>query len=177
MKTPDPVLLGSRCSLLPAGADKRHPLAVTLAADPVTSQWLGTDSDALHRWLTGEGVHVFEISAQGSAAGVITFEEELDPDYRHANIDIALFGEYVAQGIGSDAIRVLAGWLFSMRGHHRLTIDPAADNARAIRAYRRVGYRPIGIMRAYERGSDGTWHDSLLMDMLADELTATPLTD
>jgi aminoglycoside 6'-N-acetyltransferase len=26
-------------------------------------------------------------------------------------------------------------------------------------------------MRRYERGPDGTWHDGLLMDLLADELT------
>jgi hypothetical protein len=25
-------------------------------------------------------------------------------------------------------------------------------------------------MRRYERGADGTWHDGLLMDLLADEL-------
>jgi len=26
-------------------------------------------------------------------------------------------------------------------------------------------------MRGYERGIDGTWHDGLLMDLLAEELT------
>jgi aminoglycoside 6'-N-acetyltransferase len=28
----------------------------------------------------------------------------------------------------------------------------------------------VGVMRQYERGVDGRWHDNLLMDMLADEL-------
>ena len=51
-----------------------------------------------------------------------------------------------------------------------LVIDPAADNAAAIRSYTKVGFRPVGIMRRYERVTDGTWHDSLLMDLLADEL-------
>ena len=51
-------------------------------------------------------------------------------------------------------------------------IDPSADNAAAIRCYEKVGFRPVGIMRAYERDHDGTgWHDGLLMDLLADELT------
>lgn len=49
-------------------------------------------------------------------------------------------------------------------------IDPAADNTAAIRCYRKVGFRPVGIMRRYERGKDGTWHDNLLMELLADEL-------
>ena len=65
----------------------------------------------------------------------------------------------------------LARYLIRVRGHHRVTIDPAADNERAIRAYGRVGFRPVGIMRAYERGPDGAWHDGLLMDLLADDLT------
>jgi aminoglycoside 6'-N-acetyltransferase len=34
-----------------------------------------------------------------------------------------------------------------------------------------VGLRPVGVLRDYERGPDGTFHDGLLMDLLADELT------
>jgi aminoglycoside 6'-N-acetyltransferase len=64
----------------------------------------------------------------------------------------------------------VARYLFAERGHHRLTIDPSAANERAIRAYERVGFRPVGRMRQYERGGDGTWHDGLLMDLLVGEL-------
>jgi aminoglycoside 6'-N-acetyltransferase len=71
-------------------------------------------------------------------------------------------------------IRTLARHLFQRRGHHRLTIDPAADNQRAIRAYRRVGFRPVGVMRRYERGPDGSWHDGLRMDLLPEDLTEPP---
>lgn len=55
--------------------------------------------------------------------------------------------------------------------HHRLTIDPAAANT-AIRSYRKVGFQPVGIMRAYGRDHrTGGWADGLLVDLLADELT------
>jgi aminoglycoside 6'-N-acetyltransferase len=57
------------------------------------------------------------------------------------------------------------------RGHHRLTIDPNVANEHAIRAYAKVGFRPVGVMRSYEKNADGTWHDNLLMDLLAGELT------
>jgi aminoglycoside 6'-N-acetyltransferase len=50
-----------------------------------------------------------------------------------------------------------------------LTIDPSAANERAIRAYGAVGFRPVGIMRRYERGPDGEFHDGLLMDLLRDD--------
>jgi len=33
-----------------------------------------------------------------------------------------------------------------------------------------VGFRPVGVMRRYERGGDGRFHDGLLMDLLRGEL-------
>jgi aminoglycoside 6'-N-acetyltransferase len=67
-------------------------------------------------------------------------------------------------------VRRVVRLLIDERGHHRVTIDPAADNAAAIRAYEKVGFKPVGIMRAYERDSGGDgWHDGLLMDLLAGE--------
>jgi aminoglycoside 6'-N-acetyltransferase len=65
----------------------------------------------------------------------------------------------------------MARHLIADRGHHRLTIDPAAANTAAIRAYEKAGFRTVGVMRRYERDFDGDgWHDGLLMDLLADEL-------
>jgi aminoglycoside 6'-N-acetyltransferase len=71
--------------------------------------------------------------------------------------------------LGTEAIRLLASYLFEERGHHRLTIDPAIDNTAAIRASEKVGFRSVGIMRNYERGPDVVWRDGLLMDMLREE--------
>ena len=74
------------------------------------------------------------------------------------------------RGVGTDAVRTLAWHLFADHGHHRIEIDPAADNLAAIRAYTKVGFRPVGITRRSERGPDGTWHDGPLMDLLAEDL-------
>lgn len=110
------------------------------------------------------------IELDGRVVGWIQWEAEEEPDYRHANIDIYVDPAVHGRGIGTDALRTLARHLIVDHGHHRLQIDPASDNAPAIRCYTKVGFRPVGIMRKAERGNDGTWHDSLLMDMLADEL-------
>src|SRR5664279_5473968 len=75
------------------------------------------------------------------------------------------------RGLGTDAVRTMARHLIVDHGHHRLEIDPAADNAAAIRCYTKVGFRPVGIRRRSERGNDGRWHDGLLMDLLADEFS------
>jgi aminoglycoside 6'-N-acetyltransferase len=85
-------------------------------------------------------------------------------------VDLSLAADAQGHGLGPDAIRAVIRWLFEVRGHHRITIDPSAANDRAIRAYAKVGFRPVGVMRAYERGADGTWHDGLLMDLLRGEL-------
>jgi aminoglycoside 6'-N-acetyltransferase len=55
---------------------------------------------------------------------------------------------------------------FVAKGHHRFTIDPATDNERAIRSYAAVGFKPVGVLRAYGRNPDGGWHDGLLMDLI-----------
>lgn len=111
------------------------------------------------------------IEVDGHPIGLVQYLEENEPDYRHAGIDVVLDPAWHGRGLGSDAVRTLARHLFDARGHHRLTIDPAAANVRAIRSYERVGFRPVGVMRRYERGPDGEWRDSLLMDLLKEELT------
>jgi aminoglycoside 6'-N-acetyltransferase len=110
------------------------------------------------------------IERDGVVVGAIQWDEETDPQYRHANMDIYLDPAVHGQGLGPDAVRTLAHHLFTVQGHHRITIDPAADNVAAIRAYEKVGFRPVGVLRRYERGLDGTWHDGLLMELLDDEL-------
>lgn len=120
--------------------------------------------------MTQGEIAVWAIEADGEVVGLILAAEETDPQYRHGSIDIVLAGGAQDRGLGSDAVRTVARWLFEIRGHHRLTIDPAASNERAIRAYERVGFRRVGVMRQYERARDRTWHDGLLMDMLAGEL-------
>ncbi len=122
----------------------------------VVEEFIGTDKG-------------FVIELDGEVVGGIQCHEEDEPMYRHAGMDIFLTTSRHGQGLGPEAICLLARYLLEERGHHRLTIDPAADNAIAIRAYEKVGFRRVGIMRKYERGPDGVWHDGLLMDMLRDE--------
>jgi aminoglycoside 6'-N-acetyltransferase len=112
------------------------------------------------------------ITLEGQVIGAIQYEEIEDPMYRSAGIDIFLDPRWHGRGYGQEAIRTLARWLIEARGHHRLTIDPAAHNETAIKAYERVGFRRVGIMRQYERDPvSERFHDGLLMDLLADELT------
>jgi aminoglycoside 6'-N-acetyltransferase len=109
------------------------------------------------------------IEVDGRVAGMIQYAEELEPKYRHASIDIFLDPAFHGRGIGTEAVRRVVRLLIEERGHHRITIDPAAGNVVAIRSYEKVGFRPVGVMRRYERDADGEgWHDGLLMELVVD---------
>jgi aminoglycoside 6'-N-acetyltransferase len=120
--------------------------------------------------MTTGGLEYLTVLRDDSVVGAIQWSAEDDWYYRHANIDIYLDPAVHGQGLGTDAVRTLARHLVDDRGYHRIEIDPATDNEAAIRCYARVGFRPVGVMRQYERGPDGCFHDGLLMDMLRGEL-------
>lgn len=168
----DEVLRDDRLVLRPAGVDDLPWLAATAAAPSIARWWGPSDEPTWRRRLVEEsgGTHHYVIEHDGESVGFAQWYEEADPDYRYAGIDLFLADAAQGQGLGSEVVRLLAWWLTEVRGHHRLFIDPAADNTAAIRCYERVGFRAIGIARRRERSPEGTWRDSLLMDLLAEEL-------
>jgi aminoglycoside 6'-N-acetyltransferase len=109
------------------------------------------------------------IEVDGAVAGLIQFSEELEPKYRHASIDLFVDPGLHGRGLGTEAVTAVVRHLILERGHHRITIDPAAANAAAIRTYEKAGFTRVGIMRRYERDvGGGGWHDGLLMEYVAD---------
>ena len=139
-----------------------------IAAEPEIWQRWGEVSEAdLRAKLAGaDEVTALVVELDGEVAGLIQYHEETDPDYRHAGVDMFLAESARGQGYGREALLLVAGHLFEQRGHHRLTIDPAADNEPAIRCYAAAGFRTVGVMRRYERGRDGSFHDGLLMELV-----------
>jgi len=169
-----PTLTDGSVVLRPLRAADADRLAA-LVGTPQVARWWGSRPDDAEHHRAGfvsdaEGNEAFAIEIDGALAGWLGVYEEQEADYRHAGLDIFLDPALHGAGHGSRALRLAARWLLGKRGHHRLVIDPAAANVRAIAVYASVGFRPVGIMRSYERGSDGEWHDALLMDLLADEL-------
>jgi aminoglycoside 6'-N-acetyltransferase len=165
-------LRGREVSLRPTTRDDAPTLGAILA-EPAVARWWGVfDLERVIAELVDNDPEEdpFVIEHGGEIVGYIQAVEEAEPDFRHAGIDLFLRTDSQGRGLGPDAIRTLAAHLIDDRGHHRLTIDPAADNARAIAAYAKIGFRPVGRMRRYQRMADGRWVDALLMDLLADEL-------
>ena len=165
--SPTPLLRGERLVLRPLAEADIGPLAAILR-EPGVARWWGdyTDERTREELLSETG---WAIDVDGRVAGWLAATIEDDPDYRQVAFDIFLAGSAQGRGLGREALR-LAIDHFAARGHHRFTIDPAVANERAIRSYAAVGFRPVRVMRQYERGRDGAWHDNLLMDLLAEDL-------
>ncbi len=170
---PRPTLVGERVTVRPGRVEDVDALHA-IRTEPGVARWWGEpDSrDEVEAELHGASdlvMLVIEVATE--VAGGIQYHEELDSMYRHAGIDVYLGARWQGRGLGTEAIHLVARFLFERRGHHRLTIDPAVANTRAIAVYAKVGFRPVGVMRQYERQADGPWHDGLLMDLLRDEFT------
>jgi aminoglycoside 6'-N-acetyltransferase len=166
------VLHGEKVMLRPL-EEADLPRLVEILRHPEVREWWGDYDEARLRedyLVEGCDQAGFAILAGDELAGIVSYWEENEPDYRHAGMDIAVAADRHAEGLGTDALRTLGRHLLDVRGHHRLVIDPATANERAIRAYERVGFRPVGVMRRAEQSPDGVWRDALLMDLLADEL-------
>lgn len=157
--------------LRPATPSDVVALAAIRSTPEVRRWWRGDDpmASTVASELADPESTTLVIEHDGRVVGAIQWYEETDPDYRHAGIDIFLDPAVHGRGLGADAVRTLVRFLIEERGHHRVVIDPAADNVAAVRCYSKVGFRAVGVMRRYERGADGSWRDGLLMDLLAEE--------
>ena len=171
------MLHGELVTLRPA-TDEDVPALAAIRATAEVARWWGPDDTAeklakVAAELEADpdsGPTFFVIVAHGQVVGAIQWYAEQDPDFRHAGLDLYLDPAVHSRGLGTDAVRTMARHLITRHGFHRLIIDPAAANAAAIRAYTKVGFRPVGTMREYWRDPDGVWQDGLLLDLLADEL-------
>jgi aminoglycoside 6'-N-acetyltransferase len=154
-------------------AEEHVDALVELFAFPeVQRYWHVWDADRVRRELLGDDdANWLAIRHDGRVVGIIGWYEEDDPEYRHAGMDISVRPDVFGTGVALDALRSVSRMLIDERGHHRLIIDPNATNERAIAAYKKLGFKPVGVMRQYEKQMDDTWEDGLLMDLLADELT------
>ena len=85
------------------------------------------------------------------------------PDADAGGIDLVLIPSARGQGLGPDAARAMVDYLIRERGWRRVTVDPAVDNAAAIRAWARAGFKP-----AYEQ-PDHPDGPALIMAIDADD--------
>lgn len=111
----------------------------------------------------------FAIVVDGEIAGMIQWGDDSYDETRHAYVDIFVGDDYSGRGIGTEAMRRLTRELIEQHGYHRITLDPAVENAPAIHAYEKVGFRAVGTARrSYKEHESGEWRDQLIMELVVE---------
>lgn len=129
-----------------------------LGASP--EEWERVFSDRerrIYSIYTAEGVHIGEARM------------EIDEALKNAQLFV-LIGkkELWGQRYGSAAMLQLLDLVFNVFRLHRAWVDVAEYNLPGIRLCEHIGFVLEGRMRG-SRLKDGTWYDSLVMGLLADE--------
>jgi RimJ/RimL family protein N-acetyltransferase len=94
---------------------------------------------------------------------------QIDHQHRTAEFGMAIGEkEFWGKGCGAETTALLLGYGFHNLGLHNIMLRVDANNAPAIRAYQRAGFRPIGMRREARRVSGEIWN-ILFMDCLASD--------
>jgi RimJ/RimL family protein N-acetyltransferase len=90
----------------------------------------------------------------------------IDLHNRTAHLGLGLRPAFRGRGLGTDVVRALCVYGFSVRGLHRLQIETLATNAAMIQAAERVGFRREGTLR-HAAWVTGGWLDEVILGLLA----------
>ena len=156
-------LRGERVVIVRAGTEHAERLR-ELRTHPEVARWWDAPPDG---WPLAEepGLRVFALLVEGEPAGALQYWEESDPGSRYADVDILIGPDHQDRGLGTEAMRLIVRHLVEDRGHHRITLSTAVDNARAIHVYENVGFLPVGVTRKSNFSErTGDWEDELLME-------------
>lgn len=93
---------------------------------------------------------------------------KLDWKNRSAEIGIVISPDYLGQGYGSEAIKLLQDFSFLQLNLHRLELRVYDFNERALRCYSSCGFKEEGRQRQ-NHFSNGQYSDTILMSILKEE--------
>lgn len=137
--------------------------------------WLVT-AGSVDRWFadklpemdpTSDGVFAIDL-LDGRHIGMADYRN-VDSVARSATVGITIGEKDVwGQGYGSEALRLLVGHLFDHLNLHRVQLDTWSGNARAMRAFARIGFKEEGRLREAVWGP-GRYFDSVVMGLLRSE--------
>jgi len=95
--------------------------------------------------------------------------QDIDYVNRNSNIRIALFNQAdFSKGFGTEALKLLLNYGFGVLNLHRIELNVFSYNARAIKAYEKLGFIQEGVQREV-LFYNHEYHDSITMSILENE--------
>jgi RimJ/RimL family protein N-acetyltransferase len=151
------VIRGRRVALRPATPDDRHTIwSWAVAPDVAPHLFTNEPAPTFETFCADYKRHYFDagdlrrgrcflIRADGKELGHIN-SNEIDTRRGRTELDIWLAGEAACnRGLGPAAIETLADYLCRECGVVEFMMQPSSANRRAIRAYEKAGFRPLGL--------------------------------
>lgn len=171
-----PILTGGRITLRPP-SEKDWKQRLALGNSPEIQRMFGGDpaqtraltEDAAKAWVqTQIDQRAWIIEHDGALIGEVRLHSVNHAD-RNARLAIGILDEArLGQGLGTEAMRLVAAHAFDTLNLHRLSLRVLEFNTRAIAAYRKLGFALEGRERQSARIGD-SWHDDVIMGLLATE--------
>jgi aminoglycoside 6'-N-acetyltransferase len=119
-------------------------LLVSWHRDPEIARYWDNETfthEEMRARLARQDVDPYIVEADGEPIGYLqAWFGDVPED---AGLDMFLVPGARGRGFGPDAARALATYLLQDARRDLLTVDPYLSNARAIRAWRKAGFRPI----------------------------------
>ncbi|NRB02813.1 MAG: GNAT family N-acetyltransferase [Rhodobacteraceae bacterium] len=121
--------------------------------------WVEAQAGAPYGW-------IIEVDGQLIGSGRLHSIDHLD---QRASVALGILDkEALGKGFGTRALHLLVEYAFDALNLHRVDLRVLDYNARAIHAYKKVGFVVEGRQREAAR-IGGNWHDDLMMGLLVHE--------
>ncbi len=125
----------------------------------------------LQEWMKKGTVVPFVIEADGKVIGDCGLHH-FNEASRNCSFGIAINDEdYLGKGYGREAVGLLLDFAFRLRNMRRVWLTVNADNERAIRSYKGLGFIEEGRLREHV-WQDGNYHDWVYMGLMRTEWNA-----
>jgi RimJ/RimL family protein N-acetyltransferase len=178
-----PTLTGEKVILRPFREDDYPAMAAALA-DPEVRTLTGTvhddaglaaadDPAFMLRWYRTRNSQADRLDlavidrASGECVGEVVLNE-YDPGNRSCNFRTMIGPGGRDRGLGTEALRLIAGYGFERLRLHRISLEVYAFNPRARRVYDKAGFVAEGVLRDALRYGDA-WVDAIVMSVLDHE--------
>jgi RimJ/RimL family protein N-acetyltransferase len=182
-----PVLTGDRVVLRPFRADD-IPALLEALADPEVLRLTGSvhdsvpdaetvlgpdEADSLGRYYATRNEQPDRLDlavidqARGRCVGEVVLNQ-WDEGNRSCNFRTLIGPAGRDRGLGTEALRLIAGYGFEQLGLHRISLEVYAFNPRARHVYEKVGFIAEGVLRDALRYEEG-WVDATVMSILDHE--------
>lgn len=146
------------------------PLQTTAPVRPITRE----DSLAtLKSWVKDSLIYCSaETLAGGQLIGMVNLYGG-DAKNRDQKLAIIIARPFWGHGFGREIVEFITRYAFRELGVHRISLQVAAANLRAIKCYETAGFKHEGRLRQANFANE-SWSDELLMGMLREDLPKSP---